>query len=409
MAAVNDISGVTNVELWNLARKANPKFASHTAEGTADLFTERGFEALARTDVTAINEFFEISLRVGFQMLTVSRAKNPLEGKGLVQVYATPNGGYTQRMAVKSIKPVTPKFHGLQNGDSIDPFIVRKPEATERFFQQNFSYQSFVTLQDFQVKTIFISERGMGEFVAGVMQGLSNGYTIQEFENTLEALNKAINSQTYPLQDSQKVEVTVADADAMTNEELTTAILAIKDLISAMQTSAQTGAYNAGKFASTVDTSDLVCIMRPSLKNRIAVNLLTGAIHPENLSLPVEVIELQNFGGLTPTYVVEDTSYPVFPAYDTNGEQVGWSLAEGGDVNPDLHDDMLTWIDPNEDVLAVIAQKGLIFENKQNPYVVTPIYNPRGLYTNYWASSANNAICVDPYYNLVVVKAVAGS
>ena len=406
MAAVNDISGVTNVELWNLARKANPKFASHTAKGTADLFTERGFEALARTDVSAINEFFEISLRVGFQMLSVSRAKNPLEGKGLVQVYNTPNGGYTQRMAIKSLKPVSPKFMGLQNGDSVDAWKVRKSEQTERFFQQNFSFQSWVTIQDFQVKTIFISERGMGEFVAGIMQALQNGYTIQEFENILEALNKAINSQTYPLQDSQIVEVEVEDKDALTNEELTTTILAVKDVISAMNTSAQTGAYNAAKFASTVDTSDLVCIMRPSLKNRIAVNLLTGAIHPENLSLPLDVIELQNFGGLTPTYIVEGTSYPVFPAYDTNGEQVGWSLAEGGDVNPDLHDDMLTWVDPNEDVLCIIAQKGLIFENKQNPYQVGVIYNPAGLYSNYWASSANNAICVDPYYNLVIVKAV---
>lgn len=400
MAAVNDISGVTNVELWNLARKANPTFASHTAKGTADLFTERGFEALARTDVTAINEFFEISLRVGFQMLSVSRAKNPLEGKGLVQVYNTPNGGYTQRMAIKSIKPVTPKFKGLQNGDSVDPWIVRKPEASERFFQQNFDYQSFITIQDFQVKTIFISERGMGEFVAGVMQGLSNGYTIQEFENTLEAINKAINSQTYPLQDSQVVEVSVADADALTNEELTTTILAMKDLISAMQTSAQTGAYNAAKFESTVDTSDLVCIMRPSLKNRIAVNLLTGAIHPENLSLPVDVIELQNFGGVQAT---TDGTTPLYPLYDTNGEQTGWTTTEGGTT---AYTGEVTMVDPNEDVLAIIAQKGLIFENKQNPYQVGVIYNPRGLYSNYWASSANNAICVDPYYNLVVIKAV---
>jgi len=399
MAAVNDISGVTNVELWNLARKANPTFASHTAEGTADLFTERGFEALRRSDVGAINEFFEISLRIGFQMLTVSRAKNPLEGKGLVQVYATPNGGYTQRMAVKSIKPVTPKFKGLVDGASVDPFIVRKPEAEERFFQQNFDYQSFITIQDFQVKTIFISERGMGEFVAGIMQGLSNGYTIQEFENTLEALNKAINSQTYPLQDSQKVEITVADASNMTNEELTTTILAIKDVISAMNTSAQTGAYNAGKFATTVDTSDLVFITRPSFKNRVAVNLLTGAIHPENLSLPVDTIELQNFGGLQ----AKGGNANLYPLYDANGEQTGWTATEGG---TEAYTGDVTYDDPNKDVIGIICQKGLIFENKQNPYVVSPIYNPRGLYTNYWASSANNAINVDPFYNMVVIKAV---
>ena len=177
--ALSSITGVSNVTLWNLARKVSPTFKSHTAEGTADLFTEKGFEALKLSDVGAINEFFEISLRVAFQMCNVSRAKNPLEGSGLLQVYDTPNGGYVQRIAVDSIKPTSPRYKGLTNGASVDPFSVRKPKTHERFFAQNFDYQSFITLQDFQVKQIFISEYGMGEYIAGIMQGLKNGYTFQ--------------------------------------------------------------------------------------------------------------------------------------------------------------------------------------------------------------------------------------
>ena len=62
------------------------------------------------------------------------------------------------------------------------------------------------------------------------------------------------------------------------------------------------------------------------------------------------------------------------------------------------------WDDPNKDVYAILADKGLVFQMRQNPYEVKPIYNPRGLYTNYWASSPNNGIFVDHYYNMVVFK-----
>lgn len=400
MAAINDISGTTNVELWNLARAANPTFESHTSEATAEMFTERGWEAITRNGLGTVNEFFETTLRIAFQMLNVSRAKNPLEGKGLLQVYSTPNGGYTQRMAVKSIKPISPGYHGLQNGDSPNPFVVKKPEVLERFFQMNFSYQSLISWQDFQAKPIFLDMNGVGQLLAGTMQGLANGYTIQEYENALECLNAAIHSVNYPLQDSQQVEITVADADNMTNEELTTTILAVKDLISAMRTSAQTGAYNAMKFATAYDTDDLVFVTRPSLKNRIGVNLLTGAIHPENLSLPIETIEIPNFGGL-----VAKTSEgaALYPLYSDLGEQIGWTTTEGGTT---AYDGEVVYDDPNESILGIVCQRGVLFENKQNPYVVTPIYNPRGLYTNYWASSPNNAINYDPLYAMVVIKAV---
>ena len=408
MAAFNDIAAISNVDLWNYARDINPTFKSHTAKATADLFTEKGFEALKLADINVINEFVEISLRVGFQLLNTSKAKNPLADKGLVEYYNTPNGGFTQRMAVHSIKPVSPKYKGLADGSTVDPYVIRKPKADERFFSINYDYQSFVTLQDFQLKTVFLSTNGMGEYVAGVMEGLRNGYTIQEYVNTLEALNAAINSTKYPLQDSQKVNLNFANAEAPTNEELSTFILAANDLVSAMTISPQTSAYNAAKFDTAVSTNDLVILMRPKLKNLMKVNLLTGAINPENLSLPLPIVEVENFGGLIPYQKPSGEGEPttkVYPVYNTStGEQIGWNTAQNQST-ANVEDDEVVYVDPNKDVLAIVVQKGLIFENIQNPYEVRPIYNPRGLYTNYWASSPNNAINVDPYYNMVTLNA----
>lgn len=429
--ALKDLAGVSNVELWNLARKASPTFMSHTSEGTSELFTEKGFEAITRSGLNVVNEFFELSLRVGFQMLQTSKARNPLAEIGLVQTYDTPNGGFVQRIAVNSIKPVSPAYRALEDyakgGSSVDPYIVRKPESNERFFKMNFDYQSFITLQDFQVKEIFLNENGMGLFVAGIMEGLRNGYTIQEYENTLECLSKALNSSTYPLQSSQIVEVDSwesGDDGAITGEDLISLIKNVKDVSTAMDVVPQTSAYNSAKYSTLVEKDDLVLLMRAGIKTEMALKLEVGAFNPDRLTMPFEIREVESFGGLTPA---DASNNELQVVYDKNGEVRGyinasvtinapafWDSANNRWLVNVTSDDSTAdttfaeepdhWVDPNEDVLAVLIQKGAIFENAQNPYIVQSIENPRGLYRNYWASRPNNGINFDYYYTMVVFR-----
>lgn len=403
--ALSSITGVTNAAFWDLARKMSPTFASHTAKATADTFSEKGFESISATGLDTLNEYFELSLRVAFQLLTASRAKNPLEATGLLQIYDTPNGGYTQRIAVESIKPISPKFLNLSNGSSVDPFVVRKPKSSERFFPQNFQYQSLITIQDFQVKPIFVSEYGMGQYLAGIMQGLRNGYVVQEYENVLEALNAGINSATHPLQDTQKITMSSWE-DTPTEANLLEFIKSVKDVATAMETVSQTGAYNSAGFETVVDTNDLVLLTRAGLKTEIELGLEVGAFNPDRLTLPFEIHEVSDFGGLTPSYDVtaeggSTVSTQAYPVYNALGERTGWATTEGASV-ADLDDSDVYYVDENASVLAVLIQKGAIFENNQNPYVVRPIENPAGLYTNYWASRPNNSINFDYYYTCVV-------
>lgn len=426
--ALSSLTGITNAQLWDLARKASPTFKSHTAKATAETFSEKGFEALTRSNINVINEFFELSLRVGFQMLNTSKARNPLESTGLVQTYSTPSGGFVQRVAVSSIKPVSPRFKGLEDGQSVDQYTVRKPESAERFFPMNFDYQSFITIQDYQVKTIFISEYGMGAYVAGIMEGLRNGYTIQEFENTLECLNKALNSVTYPLKSTQIVDLDSwgsGTGGVVSGEDLIGLIKNIKDITTAMETTPQSGAFNAAGFETVVDTSDLVLLMRAGLKTEIDLKLEVGAFNPDRLSLPYEIKELQDFGGLKPYVTIESVKTYVTECYDSNGTEIGYVVgtpdgaaykkADGkwyvkvSTVETECYMDKdVSWEDPNEDILAILIQKGAIFENVQNPYIVRPAPNAAGLYTNYWASRPNNGINFDYYYTMVVFRKPQG-
>lgn len=420
--ALQNIAKITNTQFWDMARRFSPQFASHTAEGTKMKFDEAGFESITLAGTGVLNEFFEISMRIAFQMLNVSRARNPFIDKGLVQVYDTPNGGFVQRMAVHSIKPVTPAYNGLKDGDSVDPFIVRKPEIEERFFKQNFDYQSLVTVQDFQMKTMFISEYGMGELLAGILQALANGYTIQEYVNVKACMNAALNSVQTPLQDSQIQNVGEFDDDEPTTAQLTTMLLRIKNVATSLEVTPQTGMYNALGFESIVDPSDMVLVLRSGIKSAIDVNLMVGAFNPEYLSMPFEIVETDDFGGIT--YKINDTDlYPVYDAMgterglaeysqkdytaykSTTGANAGKWVIKPSDTEVVLlqpTDDDVVAVDPNADVLGVLMQRGAIFENAQNAYTVEPIRNPRGIYNNYWANRPKTGINYDALYNVVV-------
>lgn len=403
-----EIEGIPNAEFWNLARKADPNFASQTAEVTADFFNEKGFESLKYNEIAVLNDFFSISIRTTFQKIDVSDARNPLADAGLVEVYNTPNGGFVQRIAIDSMKAISPAYKNLQDGPGPDPFVIRKPKAKERFFAQNNNYASLLTISDFEAKTMFVNDNGVGEFIAGCMRALDAGYTLQEYVNTKECLNAAINSTATPLRDTQKLAVDSWTSDtAPANEDLESLILTIKDLATAMNVSAQTGAYNANGFKTVVKDDDYVVLMRAGIKNRIQMQLEVGAFNPDRLTIPFKVKEIDDFGGLVP-YADSTFETPLYPVYSSLGEQIGWAETEDAEEATATDADVY-WKDENSEILAVIAQRGVIFENRQNPYVIEPIRNPRGRYTNYWASSPNNSINYDANYNLIVITKPAGA
>lgn len=397
--ALSNIAGVNNVTLWNLARKEDPTFASHTSEGTAEMFSEKGWEAIQRNGVSAVNEWFNVSLRIAFQMLNVATARNPLAEIGLVEVYDTPNGGYVQRMALGAVKPVTPAYRDLTDLGTVDPFVVRKPELTERFFQQNFDFQNLITHQDFQVKTIFVSEYGMGQVLAGILEGLQVAYTKQEYYNTLECLNAAINSTKTPLKDSQVARVT-SWSDTPTTAELTEFIKLGKNIARHMTSVASTSEYNAASFDTLTRPEDYVMLVRPSIMTDIeTMNALNA---PGSVSIPFEVHEVENFGGMQPTLAGAEETTALYPVYNALGVQIGWD-AEEDSTTATYNDSQVEWVDPNADVLAVIVQRGAIFENAQNPYTVEVIRNPRGMYDNYFANRPGTAIVYDYYRGMIVI------
>ena len=399
-----NLKTISNVELWNAIRQANPTFASHTAEATAETFTERGWTAFTSGGEDIVQEFWELAVPFYLNLVNVSRARDVLYEKGFGESYEIPWGGYIQRMSVDSVKPLSPAYVDLVDGGTVDPFVVRKPKVGNRFFRPNFNYQSLITIPDmWQTKQMFMAEYGMSEFLNGVYAGMENGYILQTYLNKLECLNHALNDTEYPLQDSQKVTVTLSDDP--TETELANLVLAVKNVITSMEVSAQSGDYNAGKFKTVQEKDRLKLLIRAGLKNLIDVRTMVGAFNPEYLSLGVDIIEVPNFGGLVP-YAEAAFTTQLYPVYNTLGEQIGYNT-QAGQTSVTHTEEQVFWKDPNESTIAILADKGLVFEMLRNPYTVKPIYNPRGLYTNAWASSPDNGCVYDPYYTMIQFKAEA--
>ena len=405
---------LTNAQLWTYLRNHYPKFKSETSEVTADLFTERGFEQLQNFDSSILNDFFDLSLRVFLQKIDVADVKDLLAGQGFGEDYETPYGGYTQRIAINSIKPVSPAFKGLQNGSSPDPFVVRKPDTSERFFTQNFDYQSLVTMPDAETyKNMFVNETGMSEYMAGIMKALANGYALQVYNNKLEAINAAINSSDYALKDTQKYGIAISnfEASGITTANAETAyasqfigfIQLVRNIVDGMVYNPATGAFNQAGFETTQEKGRLKMLVRPTLANAIAAIMKLN--NADDMSLPIDIVKVPDFGGLLP-YKEAAYTTPLYPVYDQLGAVIGYAETEGA-TEPTVQASAVYWKDPNEKILAVIADKGVVFTNTQNPYKVEPIRNPRGLYTNFWASSVNNGIFYDRYYNLVTIENTA--
>ena len=400
-------SGIKNSEIFELCRAYSPQFKSFTANVTAQKLNQ-GWEANKNFDPTVVNEWFKISMKIILEKVDIATVKNPIEDYGIVENYLDEWGNTAQRIAIGSMKPVSPAFHGLNDGDSVDMYKVRKPKLSERFFEQNFDFQNFFTLQDFQIRQILNSEFGMDQITSGVMAQMENSYTKQRYLNELECLNAGINSSDFPLQDNQIIELGSWTDASVTDAELLGFIQDVKNVVSSMTLAPSTSAYNAGKFETAINANDLVLLVRPDLLTAIQTRLMVAAFNKEDLSLPIDVKPILNFGGMKPYTLIGDVETPLYPVYNSLDEQIGWNTA-ADQTTVTVENGKELYEDTNANILGVIIQKGAIFTTQQNgvQMIPTPV-NAKGVYTNYFFNVINAGVHFDYYYNVVLIVKPAG-
>ena len=384
---------LSNREILALA-KDDETFKKWTAELTNEIFTTNGFEELARNDYQKLADFFNLSIRVILQKVKRTEPRIPETYKSIVEEYSNDRGGIFQRINTRLLKPTSPKFRNLQNGGSVDPFIVRKPETSERFYQQNFDFQNHLTIQDIELKKMFLEENGISEYVAGIMGALDDSYTIQKYETMRELLSLAINSTNNPLKASQKIEIPEI-TELSTNDDMSKFIQVIKNLKNLFDTTVVSGAFNAKGYEHGLYPDRYTLLVRSDIITVIQTTLMATSFHLENLGLEFKVMPVKDFGGLTYT----DTSdAPLVAIYDDFGAVKGFGYSGTTEVLPEEY---IKVVDPNKDIQAVLIQKGALFTTQMQPYETQAIYNPAGRYTNFWASQPNASFNYDACYDLI--------
>lgn len=385
---------LTNKQILALA-KDDPTYKSWTSKLTDEIFENAGFEELANNNYQLLADFFNISVRVILQKIQRPKPRIPQVYRDIVEEYPNTEGGIFQRINTKLLKPTSPKFRGLVNGGSVDPFVVRKPETEERFYKQNFDFQNLLTIQEIELKKMFLTEGGINDYITGILSSLDDSYNIQKYELMREVISKAINSTNFPLKASQIIETPKIDENA-DNDDQAQFLQKLKSVYNLMTTSVVSGKFNAKGYEHGMYPEEYVLLCRADVWEKIQTELMATTYHTENLNSPFKVDPVKDFGGL----IYKDTSdNTLLPVYDSFGTVIGFN--ESGEGDP-LDEDDIVVVDPNEKVQAMLVKKGFIFTTEQDAYQTRAIVNPAGLYTNFWASQPNSSMNYDACYDVIL-------
>lgn len=428
------VTKMSNADFLTKVAELAPQFKEIASKVAKEGFTESNFEAMSQlpTGQDNVSNFYSIACLVGMQFVDYAGFKNKVDEIGVIERMAMPFAEYIQRNRVKRIKNVNPAWKGLKDGDSVDPYVVRKPEIEQDYYGgKNVAYQTFITMQEFDLKRGWLSENGIGEIVGAVFNMIDLDRAEFDYALYKEALNGAINSSAHALQGSQKFELaapksTVANftAATFTKDELIELVEDLIDIGEAIESNVTLTTFNAAKYPMPLNTSDLVMMIRPGYKAKIRT-MLADVYHDENLKIPFDMKVVENFGGLVP---YDSDNAELQPVYDSLGAMVGYVKKSYTNVSAATYDetnDKYTvkygaqqgstadvtpesgvhhYVDPNEKVIAVLAQKGLIFELIQNPFNVRPIFNPRGEYTNTFFNQLDNYLGVNYSKALITIS-----
>ena len=409
-------------------------FAAITPAGTKEMFTERGFNDLANANAAALGIFYPLTLKVFLQQVNFANVKDLFADQGFGESYSGGiKGAITQRMYQGIMHCIDPKYINLKNGDSPDQYVVRKGSPEESFWQNNESLANLITIPDKTLYQGLFASDGIAAFAEGQAKSIVEGFKLQRYLDKKECIHTIYTNDRHPLKSTQHVKVDDV-TDAATAIKL---IETIRNICDAIEFSAQSqgGKFNAGGFADHIGHDRLCLLARPKLFNTIAtINRLQA---PEGgLAIPVDVVKVEDFGGCVPVITAGDVyaagtvcvandaapTYALYQGHTRNESEVTLAADINGATHTDIYDqygakvadayylagnidgshttiyvpvESAKIMDPHADVLGAVADKGVIFFNVTNPMQVELARNARGLFTDMWLSSPDNAILYD--------------
>ena len=115
--------------------------------------------------------------RIGKTIISYRPYKSKL---GLLAVDDMTMGAIMQKIKVKMPTAVEDVTTQLEDGESIDQYIISKPKATQKLFVKRTPYTFFITIQRKWLREAFTSEVAMGSFIAAIYGEVENALELSQ-------------------------------------------------------------------------------------------------------------------------------------------------------------------------------------------------------------------------------------
>lgn len=329
----------SNIAIFNKVRAASSwSFQERIPVATQENFIEIGTMILSTELEAYMNEWLATLVnRIGLVLISSKMLRNKLQPfkRGTMEW-----GELIEEIAVQPAKAEPydgPELYGAGEICLPNPWCKEKPEVLTHYHRRNRQDRYQTTIFRDTLKKAFTGNYGFNSLIDAIVESLSSGAIADEYLFMKELFSQYINSPKLPLRPNQIVNLTNPITDDQSG----------RDFIQALQLASSGMTYNgpdwnpAGLVTYT-DPSEMYLFIRYDIKPVLNTETLYAAFNPNYLDKPgAQVIELDDFGSNT------------------------WDAATGAGV------------------VAVLCERNwfLVLDNLRE---FTSIFNPKGLYWNYW-------------------------
>lgn len=208
---------MTTTQVYDIVNSIYAQMNHGEALDTVDPRGLVAFGDTVLTSSTSTEEFLNTLVqRIGRTIISYRAYSNSL--KGLVKDNFE-WGAIVQKVKVAMPVAVADDSYGLTDGQSVDPYIVKKPVVNQKLFVTRAPYSFYITIQEEHLKEAFTSADAMGSFISAIFGEVQN-----KLEVTLENLGRVcIGSFIVNMKASQKIHLLT---DYNTNSGISTPLTA---------------------------------------------------------------------------------------------------------------------------------------------------------------------------------------
>lgn len=205
---------MTTEQIYSLVNAVNEQAFGAQAVAVADV---QGLISLGNTVLssTTNTEAFlnTLAQRIGQTIVKYRRYRNKLSDMVLTSFEF---GAILQKLYVHMPEAEADPMYGLTDGQSVDMYVVNKPQVDQKLFVTRTPYMFSVTIQRQTLKEAFLSETGMGALISAIYGQVEN-----KIEVTLENLGRlTIAAGVAEARPAQKVSL-VTEYNAASGRTLT--------------------------------------------------------------------------------------------------------------------------------------------------------------------------------------------